>query len=260
MEGNNGEDTLGKSKAKKWITNFLAEEGALASNPLGNELFVEVDRDYILSKAYTKVVSICIPNIQEVILHITDANSNPEAERNPKIESDAELVYGLIHRRYIETPEGMEKMLKLYKNRVFGTCPRALCEDESLLPHGASEAPEQNSVSFYCPRCRDLYTSFKIEHLKVDGAYFGPYFPHMFEVRYPKFFDKKKKKFVGAICGFKIHRSSNVHPPKIIFDTETARNRVIPTPSVQYRTSNSIKIMPRKFAVEKSPPSNVPSS
>lgn len=221
---------------------------------------MEVDRDYMLSKACAKAVSTYIPNLQEVILHITDPNFKVEGGGSSKIENDAELVYGLVHRRYIETPEGMEKMLKLYTTKAFGGCPRALCEDENLLPHGESEAPEQSAVSFYCPRCRDVYAPFKMEHIRVDGAFFGPYFAHMFEVRYPTFFEKRKKKFVPAIYGFKIHKSSNVHPPKIIFDTETARNRVIPTPSVQYRASNSIKIIPRKFTVMKNPPTDTPSS
>ena len=69
------------------------------------------------------------------------------------IESAAELLYGLIHARFIITPRGMSAMLEKYKNTHFGRCPRAFCQGQPVLPVGQSDVPRMHTSKVFCPKC-----------------------------------------------------------------------------------------------------------
>ena len=93
-------------------------------------------------------------------------------------------LYGLIHARYILTDEGLELMYDKYKNKVFGCCPKIKCKNQPVLPIGISEKLLYNRVKVYCPKCEEVYSpDYWVD---LDGAYFGPSFPHEFLEAYPK--------------------------------------------------------------------------
>ena len=78
-------------------------------------------------------------------------------EQHGLVESAAEMLYGLIHVRYILTSRGMSAMYEKYKNSEFGRCPRVLCNGQPALPVGLADNPRQNTVKIFCPKCGDIY-------------------------------------------------------------------------------------------------------
>lgn len=101
------------------------------------------------------------------------------------IESSAELLYGLIHQRYITSRPGIQQMLEKYEMQHFGTCPRVNCNGCKVLPVGRSDTPGQETVKLFCPGCMDIYTPPNSRFHSVDGAFFGTTFGCLFFMTFP---------------------------------------------------------------------------
>lgn len=95
------------------------------------------------------------------------------------VESSAELLYGLIHQRYIITRQGMQQMVEKFESGHFGMCPRVYCNSQFTLPCGRSDLPGLDTVKLFCPNCLDTYTPPSSRFHGIDGAFFGTTFPHL---------------------------------------------------------------------------------
>ncbi|KAD5316859.1 hypothetical protein E3N88_16805 [Mikania micrantha] len=178
VSGSDGEDT-------SWISWFCSLRG--------NEFFCEVDENYIQDDFNLCGLSSQVPYYDYALDLILDVESSHgdmfSEEQNEIIESAAEMLYGLIHVRYILTTKGLLAMLEKYKNAEFGRCPRVYCCGQPCLPVGQSDVSRQSN------------------HLDLDGAYFGSTFPHLFLMTYGQIKPQKASQdYIPKIFGFKVHK------------------------------------------------------
>lgn len=102
------------------------------------------------------------------------------------IEGSAEMLYGLIHQRYITSRPGIQQMAEKYALQHFGMCPRVNCNGCRVLPVGHSDTPGQDTVKLFCPSCLDIYTPPNSRFQSVDGAFFGTTFGCLFFMTFPE--------------------------------------------------------------------------
>eukprot|EP00245_Coleochaete_scutata_P018426 TRINITY_DN9567_c0_g1_i3.p1 TRINITY_DN9567_c0_g1~~TRINITY_DN9567_c0_g1_i3.p1 ORF type:complete len:302 (+),score=52.02 TRINITY_DN9567_c0_g1_i3:331-1236(+) len=198
VSGSDEEDT-------SWIAWFCSLKG--------NEFFCEVDDEYIQDDFNLSGLSSQVPYYDYALDLILDVESpNDEMlteEQHEMVESAAEMLYGLIHVRYILTSRGMSAMLEKCKNVDFGRCPRVYCSGQPCLPMGQSDIPRTSTVKIYCPKCEDIYYPRSKYQGNIDGAYFGTTFPHLFLMTYPYIKPAKPtQSYIPRIFGFKLHRSA----------------------------------------------------
>jgi casein kinase II subunit beta len=199
VSGSDGDDT-------SWISWFC--------NLRGNEFFCEVDDEYIQDDFNLCGLSSQVPYYDyalDLILDIESSHGKGDMfteEQNELVESAAEMLYGLIHVRYILTTKGMSAMFEKYKNYDFGRCPRVYCCGQPCLPVGQSDIPRSSTIKIYCPKCEDIYYPRSKYQGNIDGAYIGTTFPHLFLMTYGHIKPQKaSQSYTPRIFGFKIHRS-----------------------------------------------------
>ncbi|KAI6706416.1 hypothetical protein NL676_009378 [Syzygium grande] len=197
VSGSDGDDT-------SWISWFC--------NLRGNEFFCEVDDEYIQDDFNLCGLSSQVPYYDYALDLILDVESSHSdmftEEQNELVESAAEMLYGLIHVRYILTSKGMAAMLEKYRNCDFSRCPRVYCCGQPCLPVGQSDIPRSSTVKIYCPKCEDIYYPRSKFQGNIDGAYFGTTFPHLFLMTYGHLKPQKPiQSYVPRVFGFKIHKS-----------------------------------------------------
>ncbi|KAG6786615.1 hypothetical protein POTOM_008222 [Populus tomentosa] len=196
VSGSDGDDT-------SWISWFC--------NLRGNEFFCEVDDEYIQDDFNLCGLSSQVPYYDYALDLILDVESSHgdmfTEEQNELVESAAEMLYGLIHVRYILTSKGMSAMLEKYKNYDFGRCPRVYCCGQPCFPVGQSDIPRSSTVKIYCPKCEDIYYPRSKYQGNIDGAYFGTTFPHLFLMTYGHLKPQKAtQSYVPRVFGFKLHK------------------------------------------------------
>ena len=133
-----------------------------------------------------------------------------------ELNQEASDLYGLIHARFVHSPRGMAKIYQKFLSGVYGTCPRALCDKQKVLPVGLSDTLKTSRFKVFCPRCEEVYLP-KLRSVNIDGAYFGTSLPHVFLKHYPSaiIIPPKVYLYEPKIFGFKVHgkRGSKAHEP-----------------------------------------------
>ena len=120
-----------------------------------------------------------------------------------------EMLYGLIHARYIVTNRGMHAMYEKYRSAAFGRCPHVFCQGQPVLPVGLSDLPRNYTVNVFCPRCHGLFFPKSTRQANIDGAYFGTTFPHLYLMTHPDLIPAKPtQQYQPRVYGFKINKTS----------------------------------------------------
>ncbi|PNW88152.1 hypothetical protein CHLRE_01g016556v5 [Chlamydomonas reinhardtii] len=205
-ESEESEDASGSDQEEpSWISWFCSLRG--------NEFFCEVDEEYIEDDFNLSGLSSQVPYYEYALDMILD-NEPPHDvmltdQQHELLESAAEMLYGLIHARYIVTARGLACMLEKFKNFEFGRCPRFHCEGQACLPVGTSDVPGQSTVKIFCPKCEDIFYPRSEYQCSIDGAYYGTTFPHLLLMTYPMYRPPKSNDvYVPRIFGFKLHPSA----------------------------------------------------
>lgn len=145
------DDSSADEEEQSWISWFCSLKG--------NEFFCEVDEEYIQDDFNLSGLSSMVPYYDyalDLILDVESPNDDMLTEQQHElVESAAEMLYGLIHARYILTSRGMVAMLEKYKQCHFGRCPRVYCNNHPCLPVGASDVFRTATVKIFCPKCEE---------------------------------------------------------------------------------------------------------
>lgn len=198
---------------ESWISSFCSL--------MGHEYFAEVSEDFIEDDFNLTGLQSQVPMYKEALEMILDVEPEEDEEEEEDededededelgedkplayrragerrhtrvasdlsmIESSAELLYGLIHQRYITSRQGIQQMLEKYEMQHFGVCPRVYCNGTKVLPVGRTDTPGQDTVKLFCPSCYDLYTPPNSRFQSVDGAFFGTTFGSLFLMTFPE--------------------------------------------------------------------------
>lgn len=197
-----------------WISSFCSL--------LGHEYFAEVSEDFIEDDFNLTGLQSQVPMYKEALEMILDVEPEDDEDEEEEeeededddeilgddkpgpyrragdrrhlrinsdvsvIESSAELLYGLIHQRYITSRPGIQQMAEKYDMQHFGLCPRVNCNGCKVLPVGLSDTPGQETVKLFCPSCLDVYTPPNSRFQNVDGAFFGTTFGCLFFMTFPE--------------------------------------------------------------------------
>ncbi|KAL1872650.1 hypothetical protein VTK73DRAFT_1411 [Phialemonium thermophilum] len=215
---------------ESWISSFCSL--------LGHEYFAEVSEEFIEDDFNLTGLQTQVPMYKEALEMILDVDPeeddldededdeldesadgqsgiggrqyggrrhSPLASDLSVIESSAELLYGLIHQRFICSRAGIQQMSEKYELGHFGVCPRTNCNMARTLPVGLSDIPGEDTVKLFCPSCLDVYVPPNSRFQTVDGAFFGRTFGALFLLTFPEYDISKS----GAEALTSLHRSGS---------------------------------------------------
>jgi casein kinase II subunit beta len=180
----------------------------------GNEYFVEVDENFI--KKEENLEGIKTKNFLKIILSEKNTKDFDLTKELLEELQDIREIYGYIHKRFINTPEGLGLMREKFINGVFGYCPRTLCNKQVVLPVGLSEDMRYSQVKVFCPLCQEVYKPRDIFYgysdkkiIKFDlpdGVFFGTSFPQTFLMHFPDLDPRINAplRYIPKLYGFRI--------------------------------------------------------
>lgn len=215
----------GYSGQTTWIQNFCRTPG--------NEFFAEVPESFIRESMNLIDIGrgVEIPNIKEalgVLLGETRVSTSIHGDASQKasmVQSSAALLYGLLHARFLVSPQGLKVALEKFSKADYGRCPRVFCQGQAVLPVGETDRPMQSSVRVFCPRCGDLY--YPSGYVRAcDGAFWGTTLPHLLLLGWPELkTEPNAQRYVPRVYGFRVHAEASQVSPANARDHTTNKGR-----------------------------------
>jgi len=158
--------------------------------------------------------------------------SNP----SPEVQHAAEVLYYLVHARYVVSPRGLDTVRRVMKRKgnsvepIFGRCPRGCCKGMPLLPCGTSDeyentlsgpnvATNNKNARRYCCSCGERFYFWESN---VDGSAWGTSFCHLFLLTYgdevfPQLAAVTKTRFRRSVIMENTQRNDPDYPDPTIF-------------------------------------------
>lgn len=121
---NSVENSGSRSRPSAWIARFLDRPE--------NEFLCPVDDSFVRDRFNLIGLDELVPGFELALCTVLD-DTGAIGARGKRA---AELLYGLVHARYIMTPQGVAKMLAKHEAGCFGHCPRVYCDHSLALPIG----------------------------------------------------------------------------------------------------------------------------
>ena len=148
-----GEEEEEEEDEQTWVQWFCAIRS--------NAFLCEVDEEFITDDFNLTGLAAEVPYYDFALDTILDAEARhaealTEAQQET-VDMSAELLYGLVHARFVLTARGLAAVLDKFNAAAYGRCPRVYCEGQAVLPCGISDAPRKAGVALFCPRCNDIY-------------------------------------------------------------------------------------------------------
>lgn len=151
-----------------------------------------------------------------VILSAEDVPNVP-----PTVQRAAEMLYTLVHARFITSPRGLDtvRRLLLHDKTMFGKCPRPSCRGMPLLPHGETSEYSGHGAQRYCCACGQAWEFWDSQ---VDGSAWGRTFCHLYLLTYGnKELGRiaspmpQTRSTVPTVFGFQVHTAAlrRLHEP-----------------------------------------------
>lgn len=186
---------------KNWKSEFLHQKENSWLCDIPNEYIQDAFNLTGLDKIITHFNLCC-----DVIIgkrQITEISSAISEDVNNQLPR----AYGLIHARYIMSPDGLKSVEKYYQEGRYGTCPRVYCRDENVVPIGLSSTPNKSTVKVFCPCCRQIFSQYQCT---LDGAYFGPNMCQIF-IDQEGLVNRKKnyEPYIRKAFGFKVRECND---------------------------------------------------
>ena len=122
------------------------------------------------------------------------------------LETATQMLYGLVHARFLQTNRGIQALYDKYIAGIYGLCWNETCESEKkyVLPIG-SDVLGQSAANVYCPSCGECYIPRNPKLQQLDGAYFGSSAAHMLVLQHSNtILNGVTSPYIPVLGGFRI--------------------------------------------------------
>lgn len=173
--------------------------------------FVAIDNQFLAEQSRSPDIQKAVKRPEELLSILLSSKTSSRGSR----DADAIHMYGLIHKKYIATEAGMQKMLEKRATGDLPKCKRYLCHGCVCVPVGMSDEIDgklTDTMKMFCPNCTDFYQCRT--KVQINGCYFGKEWVHQLVNACPE------------ICG---NEEAEQYEPRV-FGFKVSQKRVIPAP------------------------------